>query len=138
MKPCIISHECKSHGYPRRRINGKYVYLNRYILEQKLGRPIRVGYEACHSCNITNCIEPEHIYEGTHSDNMRDLIKAGNTNFFGGNERGKTHCPQGHEYTKSNTLVRKDRGSRVCRICTKAAMMKWKNRKLAGLKSLTN
>lgn len=27
----------------------------------------------------------------------------------------KTHCPEGHEYTKENTRI--DRGSRACRTC---------------------
>lgn len=118
MKPCIISNEVLNHGYPRRFVDGKYVYLNRHILEQKLGRPIKEGYESCHSCNNTKCIEPEHIYEGTHWDNMQDLIKAGNTGFFGGAEKKRTHCPKGHEYNEENTRIN-GQGSRSCRICAR-------------------
>lgn len=82
MIPCIISNEVLSHGYPRRYIKGRYVWLHRYTLEQKLGRPIQRKHEACHTCNNPSCIEPEHLYEGTHKQNMWDLIKTGNTNFF--------------------------------------------------------
>ncbi len=114
-KPCILSYEYLDHGYPKRWIGGKRVRLNRIVLEQKLGRPIREGYEACHSCNVTNCIEPEHIYEGTHTDNMWDVKKAGKTRFFGNYNKEKTHCKRGHEFTPENT--RKSRGSRCCRIC---------------------
>jgi len=60
-KPCILSNECLSHGYPRVKIAGEYVWQHRYILQLKLDRPIKEGFEACHLCNITNCIEPEHI-----------------------------------------------------------------------------
>ena len=31
-----------------------------------------------------------------------------------------THCPQGHRYTKTNTYVNSNNGSRKCRTCTKA------------------
>jgi hypothetical protein len=34
----------------------------------------------------------------------------------------KTHCPQGHAYTKENTLIQKD-GSRVCRQCRRDRRM---------------
>jgi len=118
MKSCILSNECLSHGYPRRNINGEYVYLNRYILEQKLGRPVKDGYEACHNCNITNCIEPEHLYEGTHWDNMQDLISKGNTRFFGNYNKEITHCPKGHEYNEENTRINKQ-GNRSCRTCAR-------------------
>jgi hypothetical protein len=129
MKPCIISNETLSHGYPRRNINGKFIYLNRHILEQKLGRPVKEGYEACHSCNNTKCIEPEHIYEGTHQDNMWDLIKAGNTDFFGGYEKVRTHCPKGHEYTLENTRINRQ-GCRSCIICNREHATESNKRKL--------
>ncbi len=31
----------------------------------------------CHGCNNKLCVNPEHLYTGTHLDNMRDLRKAG-------------------------------------------------------------
>jgi hypothetical protein len=35
------------------------------------------------------------------------------------NNRDKTHCKRGHEFTEENTIWRKD-GGRQCRACTKA------------------
>ena len=31
----------------------------------------------CHGCNNSMCVNPEHLYAGTHQDNMKDLRKAG-------------------------------------------------------------
>lgn len=30
----------------------------------------------CHTCNNTLCVNPYHLYVGTHNNNMRDLRKA--------------------------------------------------------------
>lgn len=56
------------------------VYVSRYQLTKKLGRDIKEGYEALHTCNNGKCINPDHLYEGTVSDNSRDTIAAGNHN----------------------------------------------------------
>jgi|SRR5438876_6466287 len=117
MKPCILSYEWLNHGYPRRKIDGEYIYLHRYILQQKLGRPIKEGYLACHSCNHSNCIQPEHIYEGTNRDNYNDRLKADNTKSFGSYRKEITHCPRGHEYNEENTKYSHRGRSRSCRIC---------------------
>ena len=31
----------------------------------------------CHRCNTSSCINPEHLYAGTHTDNMRDRVNSG-------------------------------------------------------------
>lgn len=50
----------------------KFDGAHRQALAQKLGRPIRQGYLACHHCDVKCCIQPEHLYEGTRRDNVLD------------------------------------------------------------------
>jgi hypothetical protein len=54
-------------------VGKKRYWVARLVLERKLGRAIRPGFFALHKCDLPPCMNEEHIYEGTHSDNRRDL-----------------------------------------------------------------
>lgn len=58
-------------------VNGKRILISRYVLGQKLERPVADGMEACHTCDVGICIRPEHLFEGTHADNMADANDKG-------------------------------------------------------------
>jgi hypothetical protein len=64
-----------SQTYPHAKINDKNMEISRWILERKLGRPIRPGYYALHTCDHSLCVNPDHLYEGTQSDNLNDVIQ---------------------------------------------------------------
>jgi hypothetical protein len=65
-------------------------------------------------CTYKNCWNPEHLYVGTQSDNMRDAIITGNHFWIKNKKQRKTHCECGK-------LLNPDRDSRtsVCRDCHK-------------------
>ena len=65
----------RMYGY-KRKYHG-CILMHRYVLERKLGRPIRKGELARHRCDRRACLNPEHIEEGTYTDNMRDGKKRG-------------------------------------------------------------
>jgi site-specific DNA-cytosine methylase len=57
----------------------KTIRVSRKVLELKLGRPIRDGYQANHSCDNPSCINPEHLWEGTQTENRQDCLQKGRT-----------------------------------------------------------
>lgn len=76
--PCWVWNGCvQSSGYPSvcAGKKGVSVLLHRAVLAEKVGRPLR-GF-ALHSCDVKRCVNPEHLREGTHTENMRDAIDRG-------------------------------------------------------------
>ena len=74
--PCKIWTGAKAKdGYGVKQVQGKMVYLHREALAKKLGRPL-TGH-ALHHCDTPSCYEAEHLYEGTHSENMLDMYARG-------------------------------------------------------------
>jgi len=88
-------------------------YVHRLVLETFVG-PAPEGTEGCHRNGDPSDNAVSNLEWGTHSENMRDMVEHGRNN------AGKTHCPQGHEYSTENTYVDPGRGGRYCRICMRA------------------
>jgi hypothetical protein len=45
---------------------------------------IPIDMLVCHRCDVRNCINPEHLYLGTHADNMKDMSERKRTKFQDG------------------------------------------------------
>lgn len=63
-------------GYGQLRINGKIKRAHRESYERSIG-PIPKGLCVCHSCDVPACINPSHLWVGTHKKNMEDRSSKG-------------------------------------------------------------
>lgn len=81
-------------------------------------KPVPDDMLVCHHCDTPRCVRPDHLFIGTHDDNMLDAAVKGRKSFVGG-----AMCPHGHAMDGSNLIVGKN-GKRRCRICKNSSRRK--------------
>ncbi|QBQ54929.1 HNH endonuclease signature motif containing protein [Nitrosococcus wardiae] len=67
------------NGYGCISVEGKTKTASRLAYELFIG-PIPDGMIVCHRCDFPLCIEPNHLFLGTDTDNRRDCKKKGRAN----------------------------------------------------------
>lgn len=85
--PCQLWTGGLVDGYGKTWFDGKNQLVHRLVLAKKLGRPILSGFQALHHCDVRNCYAPEHLYEGTQSNNMHDAYDRDRRGQFSQAER---------------------------------------------------
>lgn len=64
------------NGYGLASYRGKTTMAHRASWMMENG-PIPKGMLVCHHCDTRACVRPDHLFLGTHSDNMRDMYRKG-------------------------------------------------------------
>jgi hypothetical protein len=83
----------QSTGYGQLHVSGKRTLAHRYSWELEIG-PIPDGMYVLHRCDNRLCVNPDHLFVGTHQDNMDDMVRKG-------------RCPTGEDHWNAK-LTRKD------------------------------
>jgi hypothetical protein len=82
-KGCLIWLGSKNkQGYGSAIVSGKVRRVHRVIYEY-LVCDVPENMDVCHSCDNPSCINPEHLFLGTVSDNMQDMLRKGRAKFWG-------------------------------------------------------
>ena len=80
---------CTTSGYGRFNIgSGHFVQAHRFSWEMANKAQIPADLLACHKCDVRCCVNPDHIFIGTYSDNANDMHAKGRNN----TPRGERHA----------------------------------------------
>lgn len=112
-----------SNGYGNFHYKGKTKLAHRISYQIYRG-DIPQGLQLDHLCRNRGCVNPDHLEVVTQQENIKrgDICNDNNP------RKKLTHCKNGHEFTKENTIIVNGK-SRNCRECHKESMKKYRRNK---------
>jgi hypothetical protein len=98
----------EANGYGRFAVNRRMRWAHRVAWELFVG-PIPDGMFVLHRCDNRPCCNVEHLFLGTHADNMADMARKGRHFSITSPDR----IPRGARHGRSTSPEKTARGSRV-------------------------
>ncbi len=114
-------------GYRKIKVDGRLIGIHRLSAHIFLRLNLNDNKQQAnhkHECTSKVCWNPEHLYVGTHEQNIKDYLDDGHYN------SKKVYCKAGHLLTKSTTT-----GKRQCRICKNIKSRDWHKSKQVKIKA---
>ena len=108
-------------GYGKTRFNHSDDLLAHRVSYLGFKGEIPQGMCVLHSCDTRTCVNPQHLFLGTHSDNSKDMVAKGRHKCPA---KLRTKCPKGHDYSGFNS-----NGARICAVCNKETRQRYEQRK---------
>lgn len=72
----IPKNKPRVNGYVRASFMGKSWYLHRLSFNAFNGE-IKPNNDVCHKCDVRECCNPEHLFQGSRKVNMQDAVSKG-------------------------------------------------------------
>lgn len=73
---CMLWLAGMNGNYPLICFGGEWKYAHRVSFEVFV-RPLRDSELVCHRCDVTSCVNPDHLFAGSYLDNQHDCMAKG-------------------------------------------------------------
>lgn len=124
---CWVWTGALAHGYGRFRFDNRTVQATRF--SWFIHKKVQPTYELDHLCENPPCVNPDHLQDVTHKENILRASTAPTTI-----NKAKVSCLNGHVFDTANTYITKS-GKRHCRACERARDQKRYAKRYADYKS---